>query len=80
MQVSVPDPSLLLNALEIMVRKVLAAHPEVKFCVDLTKNQLQLGTPYARGGLAVLHSPPGRAAGCGCVLDPGDNGFEGNWG
>ena len=38
MQVSVPDPSLLLNALEIMVRKVLAAHPEVKFRVDLIKN------------------------------------------
>ena len=52
MQVSVPDPSLLLNALEIMVRKVLAAHPQVKFRVDLNKNQLQLqGRPTLEGVL-----------------------------
>ena len=42
MHVSVPDASILLRALETIVWRVLAAYPEVKFRVDLTKNELQL--------------------------------------
>ena len=42
MHVSVPDSSILLRALETMIKKVLQAHPEVKFRIDLTKNELQL--------------------------------------
>ena len=53
MHVSVPDASILLRALETMIRKVLIAYPEVKFRVDLTKNELQLqGRPTLD---AVLH-------------------------
>ena len=42
MHVTVPDASILLRALEVMIKRVLAAFPEVKFRVDLTKNELQL--------------------------------------
>ena len=42
MHVTVPDASILLRALEVMIKRVLAAYPEVKFRVDLTKNELQL--------------------------------------
>ena len=42
MHVSFPDSSILLRALETMIKKVLQAYPEVKFRIDLTKNELQL--------------------------------------
>ena len=56
MQVSIPDASLLLGGLELMIRKVLEAHPEVKFRVALMKNELQLqGRPTVSGVLR-LHT------------------------
>ena len=42
MHVSVPDSSILFRALETMIKKVTQAYPEVKFRIDLTKNELQL--------------------------------------
>ncbi|CAE7744641.1 unnamed protein product [Symbiodinium pilosum] len=52
MQVSVPDASVLLVALELMLKKVLEVHPEVKFRVALMKNELQLqGRPTVSGVL-----------------------------
>ena len=52
MNVTVPDSSILLGAVELMVKKVLAAHPEVKFRTDLMKNELQLqGRPTLDGVL-----------------------------
>ena len=50
MRVTVPDPSILLGAVELMVKKVLDAHPEVKFRVALMRNELQLqGNPTVEG-------------------------------
>ena len=52
MNVTVPDPEILLKAVELMVKKVLAAYPEVKFRTDLMKNELQLqGRPTLDGVL-----------------------------
>ena len=46
MRVSIPDPSILLGAVELMIKKVMDMCPEVKFRVALMKNELQLqGNP-----------------------------------
>ena len=56
MHVTVPDPSILLGAVELMVKKVMTQYPEVKFRTDLMKNELQLqGRPTLEGVLR-LHT------------------------
>ena len=56
MHVSVPDPSILLAGVDMMVKKVMAAYPEVKFRTDLMRNELQLqGQPTLEGVLR-LHT------------------------
>ena len=56
MQVSVPDPSILLAGVELMVKRVMASHPEVKFRIDLMKNELQLQGRPTQEGVLRLHT------------------------
>ena len=52
MKVSIPDPSIILGAVELIVKRVMEAFPEVKFRAALMKNELQLqGNPTLEGTL-----------------------------
>ena len=42
MHVAIPDPSVLLRAVELMAAKSLESHTEIKFRLSLSKSQLQL--------------------------------------
>ena len=56
MHVTVPDPSTLLGAVELIVKNVMGHHPEVKFRADLMKNELQLQGRPTLDGVLRLHA------------------------
>ena len=56
MHVTVPDPSILLGAVELIAKKVMGQYPEVKFRTDLMKNELQLQGRPTLDGVLRLHN------------------------
>ena len=56
MNASVPDPSILLAGVELIAKKAMASHPEVKFRTDLMKNALQLQGRPTQEGVLRLHT------------------------
>ena len=56
MRVSVPDPSILLGAVELIVKKVMESFPEVKFRTALMKNELQLQANPTLDGILRFHT------------------------
>ena len=56
MRVSIPDSSILLGAVELMVKRVMEQFPEVKFRVALMKNELQLQANPTLEGILRFHT------------------------
>ena len=56
MRVSIPDPSILLSAVELIVKRVMESFPEVKFRAALMKNELQLQANPTLEGILRYHT------------------------